>query len=1330
MQRSCCLDITDMRKAVDGIKMLARLPEAQRGRIANLFSRQRFEAGEFIVKQRENGSALYIIESGTAAVQIAGVSTEDLPAGSYFGDVSLLMDTPIHRTIVAVDPVSCMKLKAVDMREMLEKLWGGRREVLKRKAIVSKVAIFGMLEPAELLNIAVGLERVQFEPGTEVVKEGEPGDSMYIVESGSLSASVVGVGVVKEYCIGDFFGEIAVLTDGRNERKATVTSSKTDAEIVVCLKLSRSEFARHISREHASDILDGSRREYAGASNLRASEAVRVEMNHFYEMMVSESSRLSAVDSQEVSREGYCAMHLRISKALSAEEDFNVQEGSNIANGDWAHDIADFSGDSHVKIWLEEIKKKFNDSFTGDLHVLFKKYDSDLSGEIDMKEFSAAVRSDGGLSDAVVSDEDLQSLFKEVDADGSGEINADEFNAFLTSDPLACAMSLSVFSESMWQLLMLWVREGSSPEHYAAFLGSLFDRITTRVVLEDGTVGRDLRQMIVSGSNYSLSQVAEVKTFVDKTGKVNIPGVPVNQHFLPSDAEETDEGSVHDGDDHVDAPAAAAAVPSLANADAEAAELRQLEIAREIAAKNEQARLRQRKSEGRWGKSGGQGPQAVEDPDLGSANGCPAADDCAVNESSVASESAAHASAAGAPEQRSPALPAVGASSVVTSRLDFRPELSGGSDEADKAVSRGSDGSPSPRPALLGAAGGDDTGADSTAMEAPAKVTPKPPSGPAALSGLQPRASRGLKGRGSNMPDSVQAMGDRDDVDGHIATPLAHWNSSCWHRHPNFGKNGPLLQQCEDSSAVVQSAARRRAARPKIALPMSRVVSWVHTDSPHSPTVGVQGDRGAGGSDLSYFHTVLSPRVPMTAPKVPTKAGGGRPHPLVAHPTVAALPSACVSNDRGGAQNSQSPRPLVLSSSPRHSASSNPSASTAMSTDINSTASGQLAGTAEISALGSSRGQRGSVAGPSAGRRLAGQSHQVPAPSAGQHATEYAKAAAATTQLPLQHHQQSPPPPPPVRPLDGKEAETEHQEPEQQELVWPGAVSGMSSQSWPSTQPRGRPLVPQPASMARSGDNLAAGGGQHGTQIGVHKQPTRQPTWQPTWRGAKEDWLRGAVPVGGASLTVLPTDSMVASRLPDKGHRARPKHGGGGFVPSPHRQWLLARRGIRQAAPLAHRLVQQAEHVESTPRRHTQGPAVGRAPLRVAPLRVAASPQRASRSSQEPLGAVEGHPAEGHPAEVHPPSISATGHGQSRPSRHASRYVNRIGGNLMPGALSPWHVSESHVQSHKAPSHSALAAIAPGKLPASVQAADARSDRFSASRVLARHRANLHSSVK
>eukprot|EP01052_Picozoa_sp_SAG31_P039963 SAG31_NODE_5670_length_2392_cov_1.739206_1_plen_158_part_00 len=93
---------------------------------------------------------------------------------------------------------------------------------------------------------------------------------------------------------------------------------------------------------------------------LEASTEVQEELDHMWSLMVSESCRLRGVPvlpDSTVTRSGYVAMHMRVSKALDAA--FDVEKADHVANADWAEDITAFSGDSSASIWLEEVKKKF-----------------------------------------------------------------------------------------------------------------------------------------------------------------------------------------------------------------------------------------------------------------------------------------------------------------------------------------------------------------------------------------------------------------------------------------------------------------------------------------------------------------------------------------------------------------------------------------------------------------------------------------------------------------------------------------------------------------------------------------------------------------------------------------------------------------------------------------------------------------------------------------------------------------------------------------------------------------------------------------------------------
>jgi len=63
------------------------------------------------------------------------------------------------------------------------------------------------------------LQRIHFEPGDEVIREGEPGDAAYIVQSGRLEVLKQGK-KIGELGDGDYFGEIALIQD--SARTATV----------------------------------------------------------------------------------------------------------------------------------------------------------------------------------------------------------------------------------------------------------------------------------------------------------------------------------------------------------------------------------------------------------------------------------------------------------------------------------------------------------------------------------------------------------------------------------------------------------------------------------------------------------------------------------------------------------------------------------------------------------------------------------------------------------------------------------------------------------------------------------------------------------------------------------------------------------------------------------------------------------------------------------------------------------------------------------------------------------------------------------------------------
>merc|ERR1712216_583432 len=99
------------------------------------------------------------------------------------------------------------------------------------------VPLLTSLSEYEVSQICDSLRSQSVEGDTVVVNQGDPGDTFYIIETGTAKA-VRDQNTVMEYSPGDFFGELALLRD--EPRAATIiTTSKANL-----LTLERRAFTR------------------------------------------------------------------------------------------------------------------------------------------------------------------------------------------------------------------------------------------------------------------------------------------------------------------------------------------------------------------------------------------------------------------------------------------------------------------------------------------------------------------------------------------------------------------------------------------------------------------------------------------------------------------------------------------------------------------------------------------------------------------------------------------------------------------------------------------------------------------------------------------------------------------------------------------------------------------------------------------------------------------------------------------------------------------------------------------------------------------------------
>ena len=93
--------------------------------------------------------------------------------------------------------------------------------------LLRPIPIFSPLPAPALERLASQLEPVEVSFGTEVIRQGDPGDRFYVIESGRFEVTVDGTPTA-ELGPGDFFGEIALL---RNVPRTASVKALTDGKL-------------------------------------------------------------------------------------------------------------------------------------------------------------------------------------------------------------------------------------------------------------------------------------------------------------------------------------------------------------------------------------------------------------------------------------------------------------------------------------------------------------------------------------------------------------------------------------------------------------------------------------------------------------------------------------------------------------------------------------------------------------------------------------------------------------------------------------------------------------------------------------------------------------------------------------------------------------------------------------------------------------------------------------------------------------------------------------------------------------------------------------------
>eukprot|EP01016_Furgasonia_blochmanni_P046332 TRINITY_DN6660_c0_g1_i2.p1 TRINITY_DN6660_c0_g1~~TRINITY_DN6660_c0_g1_i2.p1 ORF type:complete len:248 (-),score=94.50 TRINITY_DN6660_c0_g1_i2:273-1016(-) len=226
--------------------MFSALDDKEKQIVIDAMEEKRFKAGEWIIQQGEDGDELYVVDSGE--LDCFKRFTKDgenkylktYQPGESFGELALLYNAPRAASIQSKTEAILFALDRECFNNIVKESAVKKRE--RYEEFLKSVELLDTMDPYERSKIADALKPVKFHPNDYVVRQGEEGDTFFIIEDGQAIATKSVAGqppeTVFKYTSGDYFGELALLKE--IPRQANIIA-QTELK---CVTLDRNSFKR------------------------------------------------------------------------------------------------------------------------------------------------------------------------------------------------------------------------------------------------------------------------------------------------------------------------------------------------------------------------------------------------------------------------------------------------------------------------------------------------------------------------------------------------------------------------------------------------------------------------------------------------------------------------------------------------------------------------------------------------------------------------------------------------------------------------------------------------------------------------------------------------------------------------------------------------------------------------------------------------------------------------------------------------------------------------------------------------------------------------------
>ncbi|XP_048366087.1 cGMP-dependent protein kinase 2 isoform X1 [Sphaerodactylus townsendi] len=229
--------ITD---ALNRNQFLKRLDQQQIRDMVECMYGRTYQQGSYIIKQGEAGNHIFVLAEGRLEVFQQNKLLSSIPVWTAFGELAILYNCTRTASVKAVTSVKTWALDREVFQNIMRRTAQTRHEQYRN--FLRSVSLLKNLPDDKLTKIIDCLEVEYYDKGDYVIREGEEGNTFFVIARGKVKVTKTAEGCPQAHLIktlqkGDYFGEKALISD--DVRSANIVADENDVE---CLVIDRETF--------------------------------------------------------------------------------------------------------------------------------------------------------------------------------------------------------------------------------------------------------------------------------------------------------------------------------------------------------------------------------------------------------------------------------------------------------------------------------------------------------------------------------------------------------------------------------------------------------------------------------------------------------------------------------------------------------------------------------------------------------------------------------------------------------------------------------------------------------------------------------------------------------------------------------------------------------------------------------------------------------------------------------------------------------------------------------------------------------------------------------